>query len=202
VKAIADRQPADTQNLVRDLLAVATTTTNPAAAAKALDVATQLTPTLRNQKRPASADFFQATISTANQNKNPSLDAPFLKLQTQLAAYRSALQPTPPRNHTAIDCTVGFKAENAIAGGQPLIADVNIENYPQTLDGYYWKNVAFVNPRIKSHGGPLHLENVAFVNCTFEVEGDSSGARVLQYAALDDKELAIGTLPVPPPTPN
>jgi hypothetical protein len=77
VTAIANRQPADTQNLVRDLLAAATATTNPTAAAKALDVATQLTTTLRNEKRPAPADFFQATIATANQNKNPSLDPRF-----------------------------------------------------------------------------------------------------------------------------
>ena len=53
IRVLAEQQSDQTQKLIRDLLAAANGTDSVPTAAKALDVATQLTATLRDQKRPA-----------------------------------------------------------------------------------------------------------------------------------------------------
>ena len=60
-----------------------------------------------------------------------------------------------------------------------------------------------LGPRLpKLLASPGSLNNVKFVNCTFDVEGNQAGAGILQYAALDNDELSIGLLPNSKPTPN
>jgi len=44
-----------------------------------------------------------------------------------------------------------------------------------SLDGYRFKNVIFRNSTIKYDGGPLRMENVYFVNCTFEIPPNQHG---------------------------
>ena len=62
----------------------------------------------------------------------------------------------------------------------------------QILDGIEWKNVTFVNVHIVYAGGPLMLENVRFVNCTFEIPHNQHGIEVVDYAALSATSLTIG----------
>ncbi len=109
IRVLAEQQSDQTQKLIRDLLAAANGTDSVPTAAKALDVATQLTATLRDQKRPASQEFFQSAIQNASQNKKPSLEGSLLKVQAQLAEYRSALQPPQPDKEAVLNCATEFK---------------------------------------------------------------------------------------------
>lgn len=61
----------------------------------------------------------------------------------------------------------------------------------QTLDGVHWHNVVFVGAHIKYLGGELDLQNVRFVDCTFEIVGDAKGQQFIQYAALGEDKLTI-----------
>ena len=54
----------------------------------------------------------------------------------------------------------------------------------QTLDGIRWTNVTFVGTRVKYAKGPLDMENVRFVNCTFDFPADESGSRLSNAIAL------------------
>jgi hypothetical protein len=47
------------------------------------------------------------------------------------------------------------------------------------LDGYKLKNVIIRGATIVYHGGPIEMENVYFVNCTFEVPKTSNAQQVL-----------------------
>jgi hypothetical protein len=55
----------------------------------------------------------------------------------------------------------------------------------QTLDGSVWQDVVFSNARIRYHGGPLLLNRVAFLNCTFDLSMTSPGTDTLaRFLAL------------------
>ncbi len=64
----------------------------------------------------------------------------------------------------------------------PLNADAKfgpefliIDGAPLSLDGVRLKNVIFRNSRIVYRGGPMQMDNVYFVNCTFEVPRRPNG---------------------------
>jgi hypothetical protein len=75
----------------------------------------------------------------------------------------------------------------------PLMMNFIILGGTQTLDFFKWKNVTFVNMHIKYTGHAVVLENVRFVNCTFDVPADAVGMRLTEYAALEPMEaLKVG----------
>lgn len=74
----------------------------------------------------------------------------------------------------------------------PSVNGLTLIGPRQILDGIEWKNVTFVNVHIVYAGGPLMLENVRFVNCTFEVPHNQQGIDVVDYAALSASSLTIG----------
>jgi len=43
------------------------------------------------------------------------------------------------------------------------------------LDGYQLRNVIFYGVKVDYNGGPIRLEKVYFVNCTFDVQHTSEG---------------------------
>src|SRR2546430_386478 len=45
------------------------------------------------------------------------------------------------------------------------------------LDGFYLDNVVFQNANIIYHGGPVILQSVRFVNCTFDVRRSSQSEK-------------------------
>lgn len=61
----------------------------------------------------------------------------------------------------------------------------------QVLDGIMWKNVVFENTHIIYEGGDVHLENVRFVNCTFEAPATKPGAQFAEFAALAKPDLVV-----------
>lgn len=58
-----------------------------------------------------------------------------------------------------------------------MVERFNINNGRQKLDGVYWKNGTFNNSVVEYDGGPMVLENVKFVNCTF----------IMKYSVRSDK---------------
>jgi hypothetical protein len=48
------------------------------------------------------------------------------------------------------------------------------------LGGLYAKNVIVKNSKVVYHGGPLKLDNVYFVNCTFEIFHQTPGLTLLK----------------------
>jgi hypothetical protein len=247
LKVLGNQQSDQTQKLIHELLATATKTKNSALGAKALEVASELTARLRDEKRSASPEFFRSAIESLSQAKQPALRTVAFAVQQQLAEYRSALTPDPPRsswaalparNVAAAMIVIGdgdshpvtllggimpFKPmphavqvfPNAkIIGGYfdvspvsgdafivgagrapsslPYIQDVFIRGGMQKLDGFQWKHVTFIGAHIAYKGGEVKLENVTFVNCTFDLPKDQRGSKVAQYVALSLPSLEIG----------
>jgi hypothetical protein len=83
-------------------------------------------------------------------------------------------------------------SSGSLAKNSDSISGLTLDGVTQTLDGIEWKDVTFVNSRIRYHGGDVKLENVHFVHCTFEVPESSRGAQLAEYATLESGALNIG----------
>jgi hypothetical protein len=220
IDVLTSTQSNQTQKLIHDLLAAAKTTHEPAIAAKAIETAASLTATLREDKRPASPEFFQTSIEVLNQLP-PSKPA-FLS-RVALAQYRSAIEPVPEwlskivvgKGWTHAFVMTGpdsgisgeeIDAQNvkgdvvvlgpALRGKMSenvIFDDDKIVGASQTLDGIHWRNTIFVGTHIRYKGGEVELTNVRFVNCTFEFPDSERGRQVVDYAALlPSSPLTIG----------
>lgn len=77
-----------------------------------------------------------------------------------LADYRSSLplQPVTQGNPRPSMLFNGLTIDGGSANGSR-----------QKLDGIHWKNYSFINVEIEYDGGPMELENVKFINCTFKM---------------------------------
>jgi hypothetical protein len=58
------------------------------------------------------------------------------------------------------------------------------------LDGHHFKNVIFENIQITYDGGPLILENVAFINCSFHL-GQNEEVALFASNVLKSKEVVF-----------
>jgi hypothetical protein len=76
-----------------------------------------------------------------------------------LVDYRSTL---PPGNDLSSSPT--SRPQNFVL---PLAARNSFNGGKQRLDGIHWKDSIFQNMQIEYGGGPVELENVRFINCTF-----------------------------------
>lgn len=83
-------------------------------------------------------------------------------------------------------------SSGSLAKNGASISGLTLDGVTQTLDGVEWKDVTFVNSRIRYHGGDLKLDNVHFVHCTFEVPESDRGAQLAGYATLEGSPLNIG----------
>jgi hypothetical protein len=211
VKALGDNQVNPLKGLVHDLLAAATNALpkKPEVAARAINAADSLIVTLKKEKQPADAEYFQNMVSVINELSDripraksagkgeahkPNLIAAVYSTNVSLAEYRSALQPLKQ-----IGLTINCASESAFAFGAAgdktkadrYVSGLTVNHCSQILDGFSWTNVAFVDSHIIYRGGPVVLNNVFFVNCKFEVEINGSGFELLQYSTLDKRNLAI-----------
>jgi hypothetical protein len=75
---------------------------------------------------------------------------------------------------------------------KPLIMSGFLVGGRQTLDDIQWSGVTFVDMRVKYNGGYLSLNNVRFINCTFDVPPSKHASRFVEYAALAQSSLTIG----------
>ena len=83
-------------------------------------------------------------------------------------------------------------ASGSLAKNGNSVSGLTLQGVTQTLDGVEWKNVTFVNSRIRYRGGDLRLDGVHFVHCTFEVPTNSRGSQMADYATLENGILTIG----------
>jgi hypothetical protein len=193
---------------------------NVAGAAQALQNAIGLLQNAKTLKARVKPDFFETAVSLLD-DLDASLIGREIAPQAHdarlvLADYRSALQPRPslPRNATEVIETIGPKL--VVAGGhliwfgppgQEMIRipppspprlvyvefdGVALEGGSQTLDNAAWRQVIFLNMHLFYQGGNLILENVKFINCTFDVVRSTKARQVLDYAALDQSSLRLG----------
>lgn len=81
------------------------------------------------------------------------------------------------------------------------VEDLTIAGPAQTLDGIRWRNVTFVETRLRYEGGELSLQNVRFVRCRFGLPGDERGARIASTIALAPPPGAI-TIEIPATAPS
>jgi hypothetical protein len=96
----------------------------------------------------------QSAIST-----DPALIDEGWSATLALVDYRSTLPPTHDLSSSPASGLQNFKL--------PLATQNLFDGGKQKLDGVHWKNSIFRNMRIEYGGGPMELENVRFINCTF-----------------------------------
>jgi len=196
VKVLGSQQSDQTQKLIRDLLAAARSAEKPEVAARAIQVVASLAAALAKERRSALPEFFQKATQDVNalrQKREADLKEVTFRTQQQLAEYRSALESSKTVG-TVFTCAPG--GEFASPDGDRTnpnrpVEGLNIANCDQTLDWFTWKNVVFISSRITYNGGPVILEGVTFVNCKFDVGVNDAGFQLLQYAALEQKDLKI-----------
>jgi hypothetical protein len=71
------------------------------------------------------------------------------------------------------------------------VENLTIEGAAQTLDGIRWRNVTFINTRLRYEGGRLDLQNVHFSRCRFGFSTDDRGARLANAIALGQPSITI-----------
>ncbi|HEY5175534.1 MAG TPA: hypothetical protein VII95_08225 [Terriglobales bacterium] len=140
------------------------------------------------------AFFVDATKSIAKlHNKGGDLRIEAFNLQQQLAAYRSTLGQVDVgslSNYMHLVCS-SDKQEWFPPTKSFIVTGAIVEGCKQHIDELQWHDVIFVNSRIIYRGGPLRFDNVTFVNCTFSVERNDDGFKLLQYATTPDGLLEI-----------
>jgi hypothetical protein len=184
---------------------------NTAEASRDLALATSFLEDAKRNKVPANTEFFEDTYVKLNQLKNvPQLSDEWQVAREQLASYRSVLQSPPkltgserranapispdevkgathlvmmaPGDFIFLDQTVKKLSDNITI--QRLVLVGGVDGVRQTLDGIRWIDDVFVNVQIRYEGGEVMLENVKFVNCTFDIANDPNGAKVTDYAIV------------------
>ncbi len=219
IKVLSSQQSNQTQKLIHDLLSVAKTATNPTIATKAIQVATVLAKTLREEKHPATPEFFQSSIEVLNE-VTPRVAKTTFATRIALAEYRSSLEPVPELKPPIVFLFGKYGAEITGSGYtfrgisydatnvteenfklEPpnsekrlsliIITDAMVKGGHQTLDGLTWVNVVFIGTKIAYHGGPVQLVNVRFINCSFEAPPSSNSAKVADYVALWQAKLKV-----------
>jgi hypothetical protein len=71
------------------------------------------------------------------------------------------------------------------------VENLTIAGASQTLDGIHWRNVTFIETRLRYEDGPLDLQNVRFLHCTFGFPSDARGAAIASMIALGKTSLTI-----------
>lgn len=214
VETLADNQTKETQRIIERILHAAQTSP-PRTSARLVDSATSLILVARQDRIPADQQYFKNLVSILNsiasRTNNPPLDEAVYSSRISLAEYSSALQSPPPHYgelvfgamEHAVRITGGRDQiyEHArwdfrkVTGNAIVLVDnpINvtfkdsiIEGGTQTLDGIKWHGVTFIGSRISYQDGYTELENVRFVNCTFEVpHGSLQGQHFLEMATLN-----------------
>jgi hypothetical protein len=189
-----------------------------AEAAKALVLATMFFNDAKMSKASVNKAFFEDTYVKLNQLKGiPQLSNEWQSARLELASYRSVLQSPPkitkpekrvnaPVNLDQLkDATylimnasgefiVPSNIERKLSNNMGLKNFVlvgGVDGVRQTLDGISWTNDVFENIQIRYEGGEVLLENVKFVNCTFDIANSANGVQVTDYAMLGKPEKVL-----------
>ena len=179
-------------------MGAAQTTTSPTIATRAVIVVNSLIAGLKDEKSPADSQYFKTVVlhlnNLAGKTNNPSVAKAIHATRISLAEYNSALQPEPqtggqieisrPMEHALVishspdGVARGIRFDFRKVTGNAIVVEESpntlfendiIEGGNQLLDGIKWHTVTFVGTHVSYHGGYTELENVRFVNCTFDV---------------------------------
>jgi hypothetical protein len=164
-------------------------------------------------------------LDSINAGKSEPLMSHVSAVRLVLADYRSSLEAPPERTLREVTfdktvtqvpdrSTIVFRLKSGVemiqiqniardkrtfANTEVVFDTVNMIapfGASQTLDGIHWHNIAFVGAHIIYLGGDLDLQNVRFVNCTFEVPSTraplSRVNQFIDYAALGQSRLTFG----------
>jgi hypothetical protein len=71
------------------------------------------------------------------------------------------------------------------------VSGLTIAGAAQTLDGIHWHDVTFIGTRLRYESGPLDLQNVQFIHCTFGFPTDERGARLANAIAQGQTSFAL-----------
>ena len=147
--------------------------------------------TAEEQRRVGGSVAGSAAIEAASSPKDVTFASP-----REIAANRR-LDPAALGGDT-IDATLMPKTlEILLPPSSRLFVDnVQVQNLTmkgasQTLDGIHWKNVTFIDTRLRYESGELDLQNVHFLNCTFGVPTDQRGARFVNAIVLGQSSITI-----------
>lgn len=116
--------------------------------------------------------------------RDPQLAGLAWQAATELMNYRSFLNADLNVRSSAPTTTLA--GPGVVVSPGAGLENLVFEGGTQTLDGGILKNVVFRNARIRFTGGAVHLQNVYFQGCTFEVTPSPEGtklARVLLASA-------------------
>lgn len=130
-------------------------------------------------EKPATPAGHVAISSPRELSVNQTLDPAALRgnfLDASLMPDTSEIL-LPPETRQLTD---GVRVENLTIAGAS-----------QTLDGIHWSNVTFIGTRLRYEDGPLDLQNVRFVHCTFGFPSDARGAQIASAIALGQTSLTI-----------
>ena len=83
-----------------------------------------------------------------------------------------------PRAQAAFGAKIGVTGNQGKAYG-PEWVFINGHEHANELDGFHYKKTVFVGAEIGYDGGPVILEEVYFVNCTFRVSRSLRGSKLL-----------------------
>ena len=125
-----------------------------------------------------------AVLQVANQqvknavSSDSRLIAEAWSARLALLDYRSTLPFEPVKSNVPAPTS-------SLAGRLPLNSDGTFSNVRQKLDGVRWKNFTFENVEVEYDGGPVILEGVRFVNCTFVMK-DTAHAEQLADLVLGE----------------
>jgi hypothetical protein len=196
VRIIGAKQGGDTQTLVDESLKMAL---NDSKAGRVSDAASTLAIAnrfLAEQAQVHSPIQQQAATQLFLQYKElkrfPALAQSAHAGMLELADYHSANVENPPGFS-------GVEASLDVIGGVEYIHDGiiygphAIKNSPEGFDisRTVLKNVILRNVMVFYRGGPLHLENVTFIDCKFNVSDSTQADQLLQAAVENSPNLQI-----------
>jgi hypothetical protein len=125
--------------------------------------------TIAQQAKEEKLAVTPQVLQTANINiqravaSDPQLKPAAWSARLALVDYRTSLQQ-PFRGNTVAGTDQELPFENPQLN---VIKEFVYRNGTQEIDRIFWKDVVFENVRIVYHGGPMAMQNVRFINCTF-----------------------------------
>jgi hypothetical protein len=168
----------------------------------------------------ADLNIIRNASDSSNWPEKPKLIERVATTRVVLANYRSALEapPAPSKKDASLEESYSVKQKstvdqatfNAVTIKAPpvqqffvspfvrrlsdeiVIEYLNFDGGIQVIDGIHWGHVVFLNTLVKYEGGELELNNVRFINCTFQLDDGVRGRRVADYVALGQSQLLIG----------
>lgn len=105
-----------------------------------------------------------------------------------LVDYRSSLQkPFEGKSVTHTNQPPTFRTP-----ALPILEELIVRGGTQKLDGTFWKDMVFENAHIEYEGGPMALQNVRFINCTFTMNYSRRTDRLANLVL--DQNIVSGSL--------